>query len=66
MNLAAGTTTSRAIPALLAARAVVLPTSSGRDVVEAARGVPRWALDDVRVFDAQPTLGEDSAWRTRA
>jgi hypothetical protein len=61
----AGTTTSRFIPALLAARAVVLPTSSSPDVVEAARG-PRWALDDVRVFDAQPTLGEDSAWRTLA
>ena len=66
MSAAAGTTTSRAIPALLAARAVALPTSSSRDVVEAPRGVRRWALGDVRVFDAQAILGEDAAWRTLA
>ena len=66
MSPAAGTTTSRAIPALVAARAVVLPTLSSRDVVEAAHGVRRWALGDVRVFDAQPGLGEDAAWRTLA
>ncbi|MDX6718592.1 MAG: hypothetical protein QOJ63_846 [Solirubrobacteraceae bacterium] len=62
---AAGTTTSRAIPALLAARAVALPTSSSRDVVEAT-AVARSALGDVRVFDAQAILGEDAAWRTLA
>ena len=63
---AAGTTTSRAIPALLAAHAVALPTSRRRDVVEAAHGVPPSALGDVWVFDAQAILGEDAAWRTLA
>ena len=66
MSPAAGTTTSRAIPALLAARAVALPTSSSRDVVEAALDVARSALGDERVFDAQPILGEGTAWRTLA
>ena len=66
MSPSAGTTTSRAIPALVAARAVVLPTLRSRDVVEAARGVPRCALGDVRAFDAQPGLGEDAAWRALA
>ena len=66
MSAAAGTTTSRAIATVLAARAVALPTSSSRDVVEAALDVPRSALGDVRVFDAKPGLGEGPAWRTLA
>ena len=36
------------------------------DVVEAPHGFPRPAPGDVQVFDAQPGLGEDSAWRTLA
>ncbi|MDF8263510.1 type IV secretory system conjugative DNA transfer family protein [Luteipulveratus flavus] len=56
-----GKTTSRAIPAILAAPGTVLVTSNKRDVVDATRG-PRQSAGQVWVFDPQGIVGERPAW----
>lgn len=56
-----GKTTSRAIPAILAAPGAVLVTSNKRDVVDATRD-PRASAGQVWVFDPQGIAGEDAAW----
>ena len=58
-----GKTTSRAIPAIMAAPGAVLVTSNKRDVADATRG-PRADAGDVWVFDPQQIAGEppDSWW----
>ena len=53
-----GKTTSRAIPAILAAPGSVLVTSNKRDVVDATRG-PRDNAGQVWVFDPQGIAGEE-------
>lgn len=57
----AGKTTSRAIPALLAAPGAVVATSNKRDLVDATRG-PRAAHGPVWVFDPQRLIGEEPSW----
>lgn len=56
-----GKTTSRAIPAILAAPGAVLVTSNKRDVVDATRD-PRATAGQVWVFDPQGIAGEDATW----
>ena len=56
-----GKTTSRAIPAILAAPGPVLVTSNKRDVADATRG-PRDTAGDVWVFDPQQLSNEPSCW----
>lgn len=53
-----GKTTSRAVPAILAAPGAVLVTSNKRDVVDATRD-PRAAVGSVWVFDPQAIAGEE-------
>lgn len=53
-----GKTTSRAIPALLAAPGAVIATSNKRDLVDATRDV-RATIGPVWVFDPQGVAGED-------
>jgi type IV secretory pathway TraG/TraD family ATPase VirD4 len=55
-----GKTTSRAIPAILAAPGVVVVTSNKRDVVDATRGMretkgPVWLFDPQRLASGAPT-----------
>ena len=56
-----GKTTSRAIPAVLAAPGAVLATSNKRDLVDATRG-PRSARGPVWVFDPQGVVDEPCTW----
>lgn len=56
-----GKTTSRAIPALLAAPGAVLATSNKRDLVDATRE-PRAAAGPVWVFDPQGIVDEPADW----
>jgi type IV secretory pathway TraG/TraD family ATPase VirD4 len=56
-----GKTTSRAIPAILAAPGAVLATSNKRDLVDATRD-PRSARGEVWVFDPQGIVGEPATW----
>lgn len=56
-----GKTTSRAVPAILAAPGGVLVTSNKRDVVDATRDV-RAAVGPVWVFDPQAIALEDPTW----
>lgn len=56
-----GKTTSRAIPAILAAPGSVLVTSNKRDVVDSTRGV-RELSGDVWVFDPQGIALEEPTW----
>lgn len=56
-----GKTTSRAIPAILAAPGPVLVTSNKRDVVDATRG-PREGAGQTWVFDPQGVAGEAPQW----
>ena len=56
-----GKTTSRAIPAILAAPGSVLVTSNKRDVVDATRDI-RAETGDVWVFDPQSLAGEHPTW----
>jgi len=56
-----GKTTSRAIPAILAAPGAVLVTSNKRDVVDATRN-PREKSGPVFVFDPQSIAGEEAWW----
>lgn len=56
-----GKTTSRAIPAALAAPGAVLITSNKRDIVDATRDV-RATLGPVWIFDPQNIVGEDPSW----
>ena len=56
-----GKTTSRAIPAILAAPGAVLATSNKRDLVDATRDV-RAARGPVWVFDPQGVAGEAATW----
>ena len=56
-----GKTTSRAIPAILAAPGAVLVTSNKRDVVDATRG-PRDTAGDVWAFDPQHLSNEPACW----
>ena len=56
-----GKTTSRAIPAILAAPGSVLVTSNKRDVVDATRDI-RAETGDVWVFDPQSLAGENPTW----
>jgi len=56
-----GKTTSRAIPAILAAPGAVLATSNKRDLVDATRDV-RAARGQVWVFDPQGVAGEEATW----
>ncbi len=56
-----GKTTSRAIPAIMAAPGAVVVTSNKRDIVDATRG-PREAVGDVWVFDPQQIIGEPAGW----
>ncbi|GAB2689617.1 type IV secretory system conjugative DNA transfer family protein [Thalassiella azotivora] len=56
-----GKTTSRAIPAILAAPGAVLATSNKRDLVDATRG-PRASAGPVWVFDPQGIVDEAPSW----
>ncbi|MDN5797510.1 MAG: TraM recognition domain-containing protein [Intrasporangium sp.] len=56
-----GKTTSRAIPAILAAPGAVVATSNKRDLVDATRDV-RAPLGPVWVFDPQQIAGEEPNW----
>lgn len=56
-----GKTTSRAIPAILAAPGAVLVTSNKRDVVDATRD-PRATAGQVWVFDPQGIAQEEPTW----
>ena len=56
-----GKTTSRAIPAILAAPGAVLVTSNKRDVVDATRD-PRATIGQVWIFDPQGISGEEATW----
>lgn len=56
-----GKTTSRAVPAILAAPGAVLVTSNKRDVVDATRDV-RLDAGPVWVFDPQGIAGEPNRW----
>jgi len=56
-----GKTTSRAIPAILAAPGAVLVTSNKRDIVDATRDV-RAGHGPVWVFDPQAVAREDPEW----
>lgn len=56
-----GKTTSRAIPAVLAAPGAVVATSNKRDLVDATRG-PRAEVGEVWVFDPQNLVGEPAGW----
>ncbi len=56
-----GKTTSRAIPALLAAPGAVIATSNKRDLTDATRDV-RATTGPVWVFDPQGVAGEEPSW----
>lgn len=56
-----GKTTSRAIPAILAAPGPVLVTSNKRDVVDGTR-LAREKAGPVLVFDPMKTVGEEPRW----
>ena len=56
-----GKTTSRVVPAILAAPGAVLATSNKRDVVDATRDV-RASAGDVWVFDPQSIAFEPPSW----
>ncbi len=56
-----GKTTSRAIPAILAAPGAVIVTSNKRDVVDATRDI-RQQAGPVWVFDPQEIAGEKPTW----
>ncbi|WP_081743483.1 TraM recognition domain-containing protein [Arthrobacter sp. H20] len=56
-----GKTTSRAIPAIVAAPGAVVVTSNKRDVADATRDV-RAEHGDVWVFDPQGVAGEEPSW----
>ena len=56
-----GKTTSRAVPAILAAPGAVLATSNKRDLVDATRD-PRAAAGQVWVFDPQGIVDEPCLW----
>ncbi|PPG43734.1 type IV secretory system conjugative DNA transfer family protein [Pseudoclavibacter sp. RFBA6] len=56
-----GKTTSRAVPAILAAPGACLVTSNKRDIVDATRGV-RAPLGPVWVFDPQGIANEPTNW----
>ncbi len=56
-----GKTTSRAIPAILAAPGAVIVTSNKRDVTDATRG-PRDTVGGVWVFDPQQLASEPADW----
>ena len=56
-----GKTTSRAIPAILAAPGPVVATSNKRDLVDATRG-PRAEAGEVWVFDPQGIVDEPATW----
>ena len=56
-----GKTTSRAVPAILAAPGAVMVTSNKRDVVDATRDV-RAEVGPVWVFDPQAIALEDPSW----
>lgn len=56
-----GKTTSRAIPAIMAAPGAVLVTSNKRDIVDATRG-PRAKKGPVWVFDPQQIALEEPDW----
>ena len=56
-----GKTTSRAIPAILAAPGAVLATSNKRDLVDATRD-PRADVGQVWVFDPQGIVDEPADW----
>lgn len=56
-----GKTTTRAIPAVLAAPGAAVVTSNKRDIVDATRG-PRERLGTVWLFDPQHIAGGDAAW----
>ncbi len=57
-----GKTTSRAVPAILAAPGAVLVTSNKRDVVDATRDVRAADGQPVWVFDPQGIAGEEPTW----
>lgn len=56
-----GKTTSRAIPAIMAAPGSVLVTSNKRDVVDGTR-LAREGVGPVWVFDPQSVAGEEPTW----
>ncbi|WP_160050114.1 MULTISPECIES: type IV secretory system conjugative DNA transfer family protein [unclassified Nocardiopsis] len=56
-----GKTTSRAVPAIMAAPGAVLVTSNKRDIVDATRG-PRSEKGTVWPFDPQQVALEDPTW----
>lgn len=56
-----GKTTSRAIPAIMAAPGPVVATSNKRDLTDATRG-PRAELGKVWVFDPQQIVDEPQTW----
>lgn len=56
-----GKTTSRAIPAIMAAPGAVITTSNKRDLVDATRD-PRSELGRVWVFDPQGLVDEPATW----
>jgi len=56
-----GKTTSRVVPAILAAPGAVLATSNKRDLVDATRDV-RGQRGQVWVFDPQGVAGESATW----
>ncbi|SJM45324.1 conjugative transfer gene complex protein [Actinomycetales bacterium JB111] len=58
-----GKSTSRAIPAILAAPGAVMATSNKRDLVDATRDVRKSITgEDVWVFDPQGIVDEPSSW----
>jgi type IV secretory pathway TraG/TraD family ATPase VirD4 len=56
-----GKTTSRAIPAILAAPGAVVVTSNKRDIVDATRG-PREGNGPIWLFDPQRLAGGEPSW----
>ncbi len=56
-----GKTTSRAVPAILAAPGAVVATSNKRDLLDATRD-PRARVGQVWVFDPQAIAGEPAHW----